>query len=62
MKGICSLKEMSNAKAVTHNNTGNHKNVMLSEKIWTEKKKYKQYLCNLYDILSLMVERKPAVA
>lgn len=40
----------------------NHKNVMLSEKIWTEKKKYKQYLCNLYDILSLMVERKPAVA
>ena len=39
----------------------NHKNIMLSEKIWTEKK-VQTVLCNLYDILSLMVERKQAVA
>ena len=58
MEKIYSLKEMSNAKANITTQM-NNKNIM--KKIHIEKKGVQTVLCNLYDILSLMIEKKSAV-
>ena len=55
MERIYSLKEMSNAKAKITIQM-NNKNIM--KKIHIEKKRVQTVLCNLYDILSLMIEKK----
>ena len=55
MEKIYSLKEMSNAKANITTQM-NNKNIM--KKIHIEKKGVQTVLCNLYDILSLMIEKK----
>ena len=59
MERIYSLKEMSNAKAKITIQM-NNKNIM--KKIHIEKKRVQTVLCNLYDILSLMIEKKKQIS
>ena len=59
MERIYSLKEISNAKAKITIQM-NNKNIM--KKIHIEKKRVQTVLCNLYDILSLMIEKKKQIS